>query len=128
MKFGNRRPGTSTTFVDAFSEEHLLQFASDEHGQHLMAFHLYDSAGSLVGETAGLEHYPDGVTICSNGGKGEVLLCVPPDTNDAICYRLYNCNGNLLTSSDGVRTKIYQLLRMEGVGRDWAPPLAVPAG
>jgi hypothetical protein len=123
VKFGTRRPGTSTTFVDAFSQEPLLQLASDEHGQHLMAYHLYDSAGSLVDESDGLAHYPDGVTIRSNGGAGEVLLSVPADTNDAICYRLYNCNGNLLTSSDGIRTRIYQLLRMEGVGRDWARPV-----
>ena len=125
VKFGNRRPGTSTTFVDALTQESILQLASDERGLHLMAFRLYDCRGSFVAESEGLQHYPDGLTIRSSGG--ELLLVVPPDSNKRIQYRLYNRTGNLLTSSNGIRTMIYQLLRMEGVGRDWAPPLPEPA-
>jgi hypothetical protein len=124
VKFGNRRPGTSMTFVDALTQESILQFASDAQGRHLMAFRLYDSRGAFVAESGGLQHYPDGLTVRSDGG--EVLLIVPPDCNKRIQYRLYNRTGNLLTSSDGLRTMIYQLLRMEGVDRDWAPPLPGP--
>jgi len=117
MKYGDRRPGTSTSFLDAVSSERILHVASDEDGRHLMAFHLYDSSGSFVAETEGLEHHPDGVTIQSS--SGEVLLAVPENEKDSIQYRLYNRNGNLLTTSDGARTMIYQLLRMEGVGGNW---------
>jgi hypothetical protein len=121
VKFGNRRPGTSTTFVDALTQESILQLASDERGLHLIAYHLYDSRGAFVAESEGLQHYPDGLTVRSS--RGEALLVVPPDSNKRIQYRLYNGSGNLLTSSNGIRTMIYQLLRMEGVARDWAPPL-----
>lgn len=117
MKFGDRQPGTSTTFVDARSAESILQFASDADGQHLIAFHLYDSVGCFVAESEGLEYYPDGVSVHSSGG--ELLLDVPKDIGENIQYRLYNQEGDLLTRSDGVRTMIYQLLTMEGVGRNW---------
>lgn len=122
MKFGDRQPGTSTAFVDAVSAESILQLASDGDGLHLMAFHLYDSAGSFVAESEGLEHYPDGVTIRSSGG--ELLLGVPKDDKKSIQYRLYNSCGDLLTRSDGERTMVYRLLRMEGVARNWAPAVA----
>ena len=124
VKFGNRRPGTSTSFVDALTQENILQLASDVDGLHLMAFRLYDSRGSFVAESDGLQHYPDGLTVRSS--RGESLLVVPPDSNKRIQYRLYNRTGNLLTSSNGVRTMIYQLLRMEGVDRDWTPPIPEP--
>ena len=88
----------------------------------LLAFHLYDGAGCLVAESAGFEHFPEGVTIRSN--KGELLLNIPPNLNGHVRYKLYNCNGHLLTTSDGARTKIYPELRMEGVGHGWAPPAA----
>jgi hypothetical protein len=120
MRLGNRRPSTSTTFADAASGEEILQVASDEHGLLLMSFHLYDATGSLVADSEGLTHYPDGITVkCS---RGEVLLEVPPDSSVGVSYRLYNSTGFLLTQSDGARTKIYSLLRMEGVGRGWVPP------
>jgi hypothetical protein len=94
--------------------------ASDENGQLLMAFRLYDASGSLVVDSDGLAGYPDGLLVrCPNG---EVLLDVPADSAENVRYRLYNSNGALLTRSDGVRTKIYPLLRMAGVGRNWAPP------
>ena len=94
--------------------------ASDENGLMFMAFRLYDAGGSLVVDSEGLEQYPDGLTVrCKSG---EVLLDVPAKTSDDVRYRLYNSNGSLLTASDGVRTMIYPLLRMEGVGRNWMPP------
>ncbi len=117
VKFGDRQLSTSTTFIDAGSAESILQLASDVDGLHLVAFRLYDSGGSLVAEREGLEHYPDGVSIHSNGG--ELLLSVPKNADENIRYRLYGPDGELLTSSDGVRTTIYQRLRMEGVGRNW---------
>jgi hypothetical protein len=121
VRVETRRRSTSTTFADATSGEELLQLAADENGLLFMAFHLYDAAGSLVGDSD-LKQYPDGVVVrCSNG---EVLLDVPADASVDVRYCLYNSNGALLTKSDGVRTMIYPLLHMEGVGRNWAPPLA----
>ncbi len=117
MRFGDRQPGTSTTFMDASSAENILQLACDADGLHLVAFHLYDSGGYLVSDREGLEHYPEGVDVHSTGG--ELLLSVPEDADENIRYRLYNHDGELLTSSDGIRTMIYQRLRMEGVGRKW---------
>lgn len=121
MNVGNRRPGTSTTFVDASSEETILQLASDQDGLSFMAFHLYDSHGHSVAESQ-LEHYDEGITVSCAGG--EVLLAVPQDPGDNMQYRLYNSEGKLLTSSDGARTMIYPLLRMEGVRREWVLPVA----
>ena len=53
--------------------------------------------------------------------KGELLLDIPRDQSANIRYRLYNAEGNLLTWSDGARTKIYPNLRMDGTGRGWSP-------
>lgn len=126
MRMENRRASTSTTFTDATSGEGILQMASDENGLLLMAFRLYDSTGSLVVDSEGLGTYPDGLTVrCTNG---ELLLDVPADSGDDVQYCLYNSDGALLTKSDGVRTRIYPLLRMEGVGRNWTPPLPAPVG
>ena len=121
MRIENRRPSTSTTFGDATSGEDILQMASDESGRLLMAFRLYDAGGGLVVDSEGLGTYPDGLTVRSS--TGEVLLDVPADSSVDVRYRLYNSNGALLTKSDGVRTMIYPLLRMEGVGRNWMPPV-----
>jgi hypothetical protein len=122
MRTVNRKASTSTTFADATSGEGILQMASDENGLLLMAFRLYDSEGSLVVDSEGLSSYPDGLTVrCA---KGELLLDVPADSSDDVRYCLYNRDGALLTKSDGVRTRIYPLLRMEGVGRNWTPPVA----
>ncbi len=117
MKLGDRQPGTSTTFVDAESAESILQLASDSDGLHLVAFHLYDSGGSLVAESEDLQHYPDGVSVHTSGG--ELLLSIPNNAGENIQYRLYSHDGELLTYSDGTRTMVYQRLRMEGVGRNW---------
>lgn len=108
--------------MDAASGEGIFQVASDADGLLFMAFHLYDATGRFVAESDGLDHYPDGVTIRCGGG--ELLLDIPADSGDNIQYRLYNRSGYLLTRSDGARTIIYPLLRMEGVGRNWAPPRA----
>ena len=117
MKFGDRQPGTSITFLDAGSAESLLQIASDADGVHLVKYHLYDSGGALVAEREDLEHYPDGISVRSSGG--EELLSVPKNADENIRYRLYGHDGELLTSSDGVRTMIYQRLHTEGGGRNW---------
>jgi hypothetical protein len=103
--------------MDAGSAENILQLASDVNGLHLVAFRLYDSGGSLAAEREALEHYPDGVSIHSSGG--ELLLSVPKNTDENIRYRLYGHDGELLTSSDGVRTIIHQRLSMEAGGRNW---------
>ncbi len=97
-----------------------MEVASDENGVLLLAFHLYDASGRLIAESAGFEHFPDGLTVCCDAG--EQLLHVPRDLTAPIQYRLYNSNGLLLTWSDGVRTKIYPHLRMDGVARGWTPP------
>lgn len=122
MNFSNRRPGTSTTFLDAASSEHILQLAADEDGTTFVAFHLYDAAGELVAESAGLQHYADGIAVHCEGG--ELLLSIPQDPHEPIQYRLYNRLGLLLTRSDGARTMIYAHLRMEGIARNWTHPFA----
>jgi hypothetical protein len=121
MNVAGRRPGSSTTFLDASSEEAILQFAADGEGVSFMAYHLYDAGGSFVADSS-LEQFPEGIEVRCGGG--EVLLAVPSDPEASLHYRLYNSRGDLLTSSDGVRTMIYPQLRMEGVSRDWAPPWA----
>lgn len=118
MKLGDRQPGTSTAFLDARSAETILRLAADLNGLHLVAFHLYDAEGFFVAKSEDLEHYPDGVTVHS--ARGELLLSVPKDLNENIQYRLYNRAGDLLTTSDGLRTMVYQQLKMEGDGRTWA--------
>ena len=126
MRLGTRKPGTSTTFIDATSGEDILQVASDESGLIFMAFRLYDATGRFVAASEGLQRCPAGVNICCR--DGELLLDVPGDKDACIQYRLYNRDGVLLTISDGARTRIYPLLRMEGVGRNWvlpAPDIAV---
>lgn len=125
MKLETRRPGTSTRFIDATSGEDILQVASDENGLLFMAYHLYDASGSLVAESVGLELCSDGVTV--HCAEGELLLEIPIDSGGYVQYRLYNSDGRLLTSSDGARTTIYPLLRMESVGRHWTPPAEVAA-
>jgi hypothetical protein len=98
-------------FVDAPTEEVLLRVGLDEEGRPLIYFRLYDSSGCLAAESGGLEPFPDGLKIHS--GDGALLLEVPAEPDAHIQYRLYNRNGQLLTCSDGVCTKIRSLLRME---------------
>ncbi len=92
-----------------------MQIVSDQDGSHYFAFQLYDSRGSLVAQSDGLQQYPNGLTVrCRNG---ELLLSVPRNPRQDIRYRLYNSYGNLLTCSDGARTLIYPMLRMGGERR-----------
>ena len=79
----------------------------------------YDSSGRLIASTDGFEQFPEGLTVSCE--SGEQLLDIPSDLSAPFRYRLYNSEGLLLTWSDGVRTKIYPHLRMEGVARGWTP-------
>ena len=111
MKLGSRRPGTSTSFIDTSADEVLLRFSWGEAGLPELAFHIYDALGNLVADSGGASLVEAGVRITD--AQGEILLDVPgPD--QLICYRLYNCQGRLITSSDGSRTQIYGFLKMEG--------------
>lgn len=121
----NRRAGTSTVFMDSASGEGVLEVASDENGVLLLAFRLYDAAGRLIAESDGFKRFPDGLTVCCDAG--EQLLHVPCDPTAPVQYRLYNSSGLLLTWSDGVRTKIYSHLRMDGVAHGWTPPDSSPS-
>lgn len=86
----------------------------------LLCFHLYDAAGRLVADSNGFDQFPKGIVVkCA---KGEQLLNVPLDPARPVQYRLYNASGHLLTWSDGVKTKIYPQLRMDGVGHRWTAP------
>ena len=116
MRLEVRQPGTSTAFVDSVSGEAVLQFACEEQGVLLVAYHLFDSGGGLVAES-GFEEPAFGLAIHST--QGETLLHLPPSLGGYIRYCLYGSNGTMLTQSDGVRTKIYPHLRMEGEGRAW---------
>jgi len=117
MRLGKQRPGTSTMFIDSASGEQLLQMATDENGVLLIAYHLYDDSGALAAESAGLAEPPFGLTIHSS--RGDLLLGIPLRIGGIIRYRLHGSTGTLLTHSDGVRTRIYPLLRMQGVSRTW---------
>ena len=110
MKLGVKRPGTSTSFVDGTDDEALLQFSWDGSGLISLAFHIYDAAGALVADSGGV--FPV-APVCITGLDGEILLDVPSSPDQHVRYRLYNRSGRLLTVSDGVRTQIYGLLRME---------------
>jgi len=114
VNFCNRQPGTSVTFVDGESEEALLKLVSDADGDHFVAYHLYDAAGDSVREQS-LQHCIDGLSVRSL--RGELLLLIPKDDRKSIRYRLYNRDGALITSSNGIRTRIYPRLRMEGTGK-----------
>ncbi|MEX0786947.1 MAG: hypothetical protein WD939_09940 [Dehalococcoidia bacterium] len=85
----------------------------------LLSFRLYDSTGNLAASTDGFKQFPKGLSVSCEAG--EQLLDVPRDLSKPFQYRLYNSEGRLLTWSDGVRTKIYPHLRMEGVARGWVP-------
>jgi hypothetical protein len=111
LKLGRRRPGTATVFVDAVTNEALLQVAVDDGGTPVLAFRLYDATGALVRATEGFETFPDGLTVTAL--DGEMILTVPASGEDNLSYRLYNQEGRLLTVSDGSRTQIFAFLKME---------------
>jgi hypothetical protein len=100
--------------VDGPTGEVHLRVGLDEDGRPFVRFRLYDSSGRLAAESGGFESFPSGLTIRS--GDGELLLDIPAEPDSHIQYRLYNRNGELLTCSNGVSTKIRALLRMEAGG------------
>jgi hypothetical protein len=97
--------------VDAPSDETILKIGLDADGCFLICYQLYDSSGCPAAESEGISPFPDGVRIDSN--DGELLLDLRAELDANIQYRLYNRSGDLLTSSDGVSTRIGPCLRME---------------
>jgi hypothetical protein len=112
MKLGGHRPGSLTAFVDGNTGEMLLQIAADPNGEPRVAFRLFDSNGNLVQDSDGFKVFPQGLDI--RGANDEQLLELPDDPTGNVKYRLYNCDGRLLTTSDGSRTQILGGLRIEG--------------
>jgi len=109
LKLAVKRPGSSTSFSDSLKEEALLHFCWNDDGTIDMTYHLYDAGGQLVADSGGITPVVP-VKICS--ADGEVLLDIPEELDTHISYRLYNCAGSLLTSSDGSRTRIFSFLKM----------------
>jgi hypothetical protein len=122
MRAGERHIGSHTVFMDSVSGETVLEMASDEHGAEFLSYHLYDAQGQMTAESDGFQPFPRGLSITCQAG--EELLHIPPDVGDAMHYRLYGASGNLLTWSDGQRTRIFGVLRMGGVNRGWTLPIA----
>jgi hypothetical protein len=104
--------------VDAPTGEVILNIGLDADGRFLIYFHLYDSQGRPAAESRGVSPFPDGVRVDSR--DGETLLDMRAELDANIQYRLYNRNGQLLTSSDGVCTRIEPCLRMEAWPRQGA--------
>jgi hypothetical protein len=101
-----------TVFVDASTEEALLEVSADEDGAPLVGFHLYDRSGNLASQSDGRCRFPDGLQVI--GESEEVLLLLPQRPDENIQYRLYSSQGRLLASSDGERTRIFGNLRLDG--------------
>lgn len=121
MRLANRRPGSSTTFVDASTGETLLQVVTDGSGALFIGFRLYDADGSLVAASQGLQPVRRGLALAIRSSSGDVLLDVPADAQCHVKYRLRNQHGQLVTWSDGAHTKIFSLLRMEGTAGQSRP-------
>jgi len=111
MRLGGRRPGVGTSFVDTFNEDVLLQVRTNELGETLVFYHLYDSAGGVVADSEGLQSFLEGKEV--RDGSNELLLRIPCEADQAIEYRLYSCRGTLLTCSDGARTQLFGGIRVE---------------
>ncbi len=122
MRAGQRHVGSHTAFVDSISGEAVLEMASDVDGAEFLAYRLYDSQGTLTAESNGFQPFPRGLSITCKGG--EELLHIPKDASQPMHYRLYGAAGNLLTWSDGQRTRIFGVLRMNGVNKGWSLPVA----
>jgi hypothetical protein len=97
----------------------VLSIASDVEVHQRIEFRLYDSSGHPVAESGDSFSFPAGIRIHSE--EGELLLDLPAKNGENIRYRLYNRNGELLTSSDGVSTRIGPCLRMESWPRGGMP-------
>lgn len=115
MRLGHRRPGTSISFLDGPTGEVILNISSDAEGCLRIKFCLYDSSGHPAADSGDSFSFPGGVTVHS--ADGELLLELPAETGKNIRYRLYSRRGDLLTSSDGVSTRIGPCLRMESTPR-----------
>jgi hypothetical protein len=124
MRAGQRHVGSHTAFVDSISGETVLEMASDGEGAEFIAYRLYDSKGTLAAESNGFQPFPRGLSIKCKGG--EELLHIPKKAGEPMHYRLYGAAGNLLTWSDGQRTRIFGVLRMNGVNKGWTLPVAAP--
>jgi len=111
MRLELRHPGTSISFLDGPTGELILRIGSDEEGRLRIQFHLYDSEGRTIAESDDAVAFPEGVRV--QAADGELLLDLPAEMGENICYHLYNRKGELLTSSDGVSTRIGPCLRME---------------
>lgn len=125
MRTGQRGVGSHTAFVDSISGETVLELASDSEGVEFISYRLYDSQGTLAAETKGFQPFPRGLSVKCKGG--EVLLHIPKKAGDPMQYRLYGAGGNLLTWSDGQRTRILGVLRMNGSNKGWSLPTEATA-
>jgi hypothetical protein len=126
MRAGERHAGSHTAFVDSISGETVLEMASDADGAEFLSYHLYDARGHLTAESDGFQPFPRGLSICCAGG--EELLHIPEAEGEPMHYRLYGASGNLLTWSDGQKTRIYGVLRMNGTAKGWTLPVTDPTG
>ena len=125
MRAGQRHVGSHTAFVDSLTGEAVLEMASDEHGAEFISYRLYDSQGHLAAESGGFQPFPRGLSITCKAG--EELLHIPKSADEPMHYRLFGPGGNLLTWSDGQRTRIFGVLRMNGVAKGWTLPAAAAA-
>jgi hypothetical protein len=111
MRLGGRKPGTLTSFVDAISEDVLLQVTTTETGDTLVSYRLYDATGACIATSQGLECFAKGCEV--RDSLDELLLLVPTQQADNFEYRLYSRRGTLLTTSDGKRTQLFSGIRIE---------------
>jgi hypothetical protein len=122
MKAGQQSVGSHTAFVDSISGEAVLEMASDAEGVEFISYRLYDANGGLAAESHGFKRLRRGLSISCKGG--ELLLHIPKKAGEPMQYCLYSPNGSLLTRSDGQRTRIFGVLRMNGMAKGWSLPMA----
>jgi hypothetical protein len=113
MRLEGRRAGVGTSFVDAFSEDVVLQVITHDDGVTQISFHLYDSRGGMVASSDGLQTFTEGIEI--RDALNELLLLIPAEPGGNIEYRLYSRRGTLLTCSDGARTQLFGGIRLEPI-------------
>jgi hypothetical protein len=109
MRLEGRRAGVGTSFVDAFSEDVVLQVITQDDGITRISFNLYDK-GCAVANSDGLQTYAEGIEIRD---IERVAAAHPAKPDGNIEYRLYSRRGTLLTCSDGTRTCL--------AASDWSP-------